>query len=231
MPREPHFTPELFRFLRQLGQNNNREWFEKNKSRYLEDVREPMLQFIADFGPRLAKISSHVHADPRPQGGSMFRIYRDVRFSKDKSPYKTYAAARFLHENAKQAASPAFYFSLSADGAHAAAGVWHPDGAATATLRNAIVERAADWKRIHAAKAFKTPGGLQAGGDSLKRPPRGFDPSHPFIDDLKRKDFYVWTDLGEKAACAPGFLGEYVKFCRSASPYTRFLADALGQPF
>ena len=93
MPQS-HFTPELFRFLRQLKRNNNREWFAGNKQRYIDVVRDPLLQFIEDFAPRLHTITPHLVADPRPVGGSMFRIYRDVRFSKDKSPYKTAATAR-----------------------------------------------------------------------------------------------------------------------------------------
>jgi uncharacterized protein DUF2461 len=91
---DTYFTPRFFEFLRELTANNRKEWFEPNKQRYRDDVKEPMLHFIADLGPRLRTISEHLNADPRPSGGSMFRIYRDTRFSKDKSPYKTNIAAR-----------------------------------------------------------------------------------------------------------------------------------------
>ena len=83
-----HFTPRTFSFLRELAGNNNREWFHAHKPRYEEDVRDPALRFIADFAPHLADISTRFRADPRANGGSLFRIYRDTRFSKDKTPYQ-----------------------------------------------------------------------------------------------------------------------------------------------
>ena len=98
---QTHFTPELFQFLLELRTNNNREWFQDNKGRYELHVKEPILQFIQDFEPSLHSVSTRFIADARANGGSMFRIYRDVRFSKDKSPYKTQAAVQFRHEAGK----------------------------------------------------------------------------------------------------------------------------------
>ena len=98
-----YFTPEFFTFLRSLKRHNDRTWFADHRQRYLDDVEAPMLQFINDFGPRLREISRAYVADPRRSGGSMFRIYRDTRFSEDKSPFKTWAAARFAHERRKEA--------------------------------------------------------------------------------------------------------------------------------
>ena len=95
------FGPELFAFLAELELNNNREWFGANRHRYEEHLLEPALAFIEDFAPRLQKISPHFRADARPSGGSLFRIYRDTRFSKDKSPYKTHVGLHFRHERAK----------------------------------------------------------------------------------------------------------------------------------
>src|SRR5262249_17068758 len=97
MANGPYFTPRLFAFLRELKANNSREWFQANKARYVEDVQQPMLRFIADFAAPLARISRNLEADPRPVGGSMFRIHRDTRFARDKSPYKTHLAAHFRH--------------------------------------------------------------------------------------------------------------------------------------
>ena len=91
MPSTARIGPEILRYLGQLAKNNNREWFQKNKDRYEHDVREPLLRFIEAFGPRLHKISPHFIADARKMGGSLFRIYRDTRFSHDKRPYKTHA--------------------------------------------------------------------------------------------------------------------------------------------
>jgi uncharacterized protein (TIGR02453 family) len=109
MPTSPHFGRELIKFLKDLRTNNNREWFQANKRRYEKDVRDPLLRFVTDFGPRLEKISSHFVADARPMGGSLFRIYRDTRFSRDKSPYKTAAALHFRHEKAKDVHAPGFW--------------------------------------------------------------------------------------------------------------------------
>lgn len=222
-----HFTPELFEFLRRLEQNNDREWFSDHKERYIDVVREPLLHFISDFGPRLSQISSQFVADPRPQGGSMFRIYRDTRFSKDKTPYKTAATARFPHRRGKNVHTPGFYLHLGLDGVFAGSGIWRPDSASLAGIRTAIVERPQDWKRVISGKPFKD-GRLRLGGESLKRPPRGFDPDHPFIEDLKRKDFVAYFPFDEKTACSPDFLGLYVRACRSSAPFVRFLTEAIG---
>ena len=97
-------------------------------------------------------------------------------------------------------------------------------------IRESIVERAAAWKRILRGVAFRD-GTLKLGGDSLKRPPRGFDPDHPLIEDLKRKDFITVTELDANEACLPGFLARYEKICRSSAPFLRFLAEALDLEF
>jgi len=88
-----YFTPAVFKFLKELKKNNNRPWFQANKERYEKIVRNPLLDFIGDLGPHLRKISPHIVVDNSPSGGSMFRIYRDTRFAKDKTPYKTHVAA------------------------------------------------------------------------------------------------------------------------------------------
>ncbi len=93
-----YFSPAFFKFLRDLARNNNREWFAKNKPRYEKFVLKPSLRFIKDAGGKLKTISPYLVADPRPFGGSLFRIYRDIRFSKDKSPYKTNVAMEFWHK-------------------------------------------------------------------------------------------------------------------------------------
>ena len=106
MPDTPFFCPELFDFLRQLKRHNNRDWFAKNKQRYEEAVRDPALMFISSFGPHLRKLSPHFVADPRPTRGSLFRIYRDTRFSADKHPYKTHVGIHFSHASGKDAHAP-----------------------------------------------------------------------------------------------------------------------------
>lgn len=224
---DSHFTPALFGFLRELAANNDRGWFEANRERYRAEVRDPMLDFIADFAPHLAAISPQFVADPRPNGGSLFRIHRDVRFAKDKRPYKTNAGAHFRHVAARDAHAPGFYLHLEPGGVFAAGGVWHPDGPALARIRTAIAGDAEGWRRATSALVP----GAALGGESLKRPPRGFDADHPLIDDIRRKDFFAVVRLDEEDACAPGFIERYAAICRGIAPLARFLTGALGQAF
>ncbi len=219
------FTPELFRFLAGLKRHNNRVWFEANRERYLRDVRVPCLRFIEAFGPRLRAISRSFVADPRPVGGSLFRIHRDIRFSKDKSPYKTHVGMDFLHHAASgDAHAPGFYLHLEPGGCFAAAGVWHPDGEAVGKVRRAIAARPAAWRAVR-----RRVGMLE--GDALVRPPRGFDPDHPFIEDIKRRDFVVSRDLETREVLGPRFPDRFASVCRAMSPLVRFLTEAIGLPY
>jgi uncharacterized protein (TIGR02453 family) len=226
MPASPHFSRDLIKFLKDLRANNNREWFQANKHRYEKDVRDPLLRFVADFGPRLEKISSHFVADARPMGGSLFRIYRDTRFSRDKSPYKTAAALHFRHEKAKDVHAPGFYLHLEPGNVFAGVGIWHPDGTALAKIRGTIVEKPAKWKRAKSAKSFTAV--YELSGESLKRAPKGYDPDHPLIEDLKRKDFVAFTQFKEADLFRADFLGEYAKTARAAKPFMEFLTQAVG---
>jgi uncharacterized protein (TIGR02453 family) len=223
------FSPELFSFLADLRRNNDREWFAANKSRYEEHLLEPALSFVEDFAPRLEKISTHLRADARPSGGSLFRIYRDTRFSKDKSPYKTNVGIHFRHELARDAHTPGYYLHIGPDEVFAGGGIWHPGTAAATRIREAIVADPAGWKRATRGGAFAKR--LELAGDSLKRVPQWADPDHPFADDLKRKDFFGWARLSEADVVAPGFVDEYAAVCRAAAPLMRFLCEALDVPF
>ena len=229
MPPTAHLGPELVKFLRQLAKNNNRTWFQENKDRYEHDVREPLLRFIEAFDPRLRKISPHFVVDPRKTGGSLFRIYRDTRFSRDKSPYKTYAGVQFRHERAKDVHAPGFYLHIQPKEAFLGVGIWHPDSDTLKLLRDAIVENPAKWKRAKSAKAFTEH--FELAGDSLKRAPKGYDPDHPLIEDLRRKDFIAVTKLKQKDLVAPAFLDHFTKTCTAAKPFMRYLAEAVGLDF
>lgn len=221
-----YITPELFTFFRDLRENNTREWFEVNKKRYETQVREPLLQFISAFGLRLAEISPHFVADARRAGGSLFRINRDIRFSKDKSPYKTHAGVQFRHEVGKDAHAPGFYLHLEPDSVFVGIGIWQPDPPTLAKIRDAIVEHPERWQEILADESFKT--AFTRGGEKLKTPPKGYDPNHPFIEDLKYKDFIASVALSEEAACAPDFMDRYTELCWQAVPFMSFLTRALG---
>jgi uncharacterized protein (TIGR02453 family) len=226
MPSTTYITPELFTFFRELRKNNNRDWFQANKKRYETHVREPLLQFITDFGIRLAEISPHYVADARRSGGSLFRIYRDVRFSKDKTPYKIAAGIQFRHESGKDVHAPGFYLHLEPDNVFAGAGIWHPDTQTLTKIRDTIVENPSRWQHIISGEAFQSTYKLE--GDSLKRPPKGYDPDHPLIEDLKRKDFVAGKPFTEAEACAPDFIDCFAEACQEVAPLVEFLTRAVG---
>ena len=223
------FTPDLFRFLSDLEANNDRDWFSENKDRYIEAVQEPALQFINEFGPRLAKISPHFRADSRVQGGSLFRIYRDTRFSKDKTPYKTNTGMHFRHERSKDAHAPGYYLHLEPGECFMGVGLWRPETKVAYQIREAIAADPAGWKKAAQGKRFTDVYALA--GESLKRPPKGFDPDHPQIDDLKRKDFMASTRLTQKQVTSDGFIDEFESYAKRATPFMAFLCAAVGVDF
>jgi uncharacterized protein (TIGR02453 family) len=223
------FTSELFTFLKDLRRHNDRAWFAKNKERYFDVVQEPALEFVRGFAPYLRKISPQFVADDRPVGGSLFRIYRDVRFSKDKSPYKTHVGVHFRHRASKDVHAPGFYLHLAPDEVFAAVGIWHPHQQILNQLRTAIVEKPDTWKRAAHGKAFRAR--YQLSGDRLKRPPSGFAPDHPLIEDLKWKDHVADVMLDQRTVTSETFLATYAGVCRLASGYVAFLCEALGLPF
>lgn len=223
------FPKDFFVFYEDLKANNNRDWFNSNKNRYHESVVGPVGNFIICMAPRLKKISRHYIADPKPHGGSMFRIYRDTRFSKDKTPYKTHAAVQFRHEAGKNAHAPGFYVHLAGDGLFFGGGIWQPPGPQLSIIRDYIADNARSWSRISNAKKVKDAGGIK--GESLKLPPRGFDAQHVHIDDLKRKSFYVMTEAPAAHALNADFIDEVTEAFRRSAPLVRFITDALDLPF
>jgi uncharacterized protein (TIGR02453 family) len=225
----PYFSPEVFEFLKELAENNNRQWFQQNKQRDEEYVKDTAMRFIAEFGAPLKKISRHFTADPRPLAGSLFRIYRDVRFSKDKSPYKVNTGIQFRHNHGKDVHAPGYYLHLEPRNVFAAVGIWRPDSTTLRKIRDAISEGPANWKKAVRGKPFRSR--FELSGNSLRRAPKGYDPNHPFIEDLKRKDFIGTTPLSQEAVTRPGFLRDFAEICRDGSSFMKFLCDAVGQPF
>jgi len=212
---DSQLSAELFEFLRELRKNNNREWFLANKAYYESVVRDPLLRFIAEVGPRLRTISRHF------QDGSMFRIYRDIRFSRDKSPYKTHAAAHFPHAASnRDVHAPGFYLHLEPRHCFAAAGLWHPDATTLEKVRKRIAHRPGAWQAVLRRR-------LPIEGDRLSRPPRGYDPTHPHIEDLKLKDFITRVTFPDAAVRSQRFPAVFVRACTTMSPLMKFLTKAL----
>ena len=223
------YPPDALRFLRALKKNNDRDWFKANKSRYESAIVAPSLQFIADVGQKLPRISELFQAIPRKSGGSMMRIYRDTRFSKDKTPYKTNIGIYFRHQVGKDAHAPGFYVHVEPKGVFIAAGIWLPEPKVAQQVREAIAEEPAVWKRATRSKAFAST--FEMRGDSLKRPPRGFDPEHPLIEDLKRKNFIGVHELAESSIESASFLTETIETFRKGNLLVRFLCNSLKLPF
>ena len=224
-----YFTAELFQFLRELRQHNDREWFLANKERYESAVRDPFLRLIADLGPRLKTVSPNFLADPRPVGGSMMRIYRDLRFSKDKTPYKTFVAAHVGHKDAADGAGPAFYLRLEPGGSAVGGGVWRPPPPVLREIRDAIVAKPSKWQKAVAGRSFRSGCGMV--GESLKKAPSGYDPDHRFIEDIKRRDFATSTSLEDRTISGGDLMDALMQRLRTIAPFMRFLTEALGLRF
>ena len=181
------FEPTIFQFLEELADNNNRPWFHQNKWRYDCEVLEPCLAFIRAFEPRLKKVSRFFVASDRRVGGSLMRVYRDTRFSKDKTPYKTNVGIQFRHEFGRDVHAPGFYVHIAPEECFLAVGVWRPDRESLSQIRQAIVNESDRWRRARNDRRFCEH--FELVGDSLKRPPREFPADHPFVEDLRRTDF------------------------------------------
>jgi uncharacterized protein (TIGR02453 family) len=223
------FDPSLLQFLEELAADNNRSWFQENKDRYEREVLQPSLAFIRAFAPRLKKISPFFVASDRRVGGSLMRVYRDTRFSKDKTPYKTNVGIQFRHEMGKDVHAPGFYVHLAPDECFLALGVWHPDSTALRQIRTAMADRPDLWKRARDNKKFRDR--FEQAGDRLKSPPQGFDPAHPLIEDLKWKDFVAVEQLDEQDLFDAAVVERTAASFSVGRPYMRFLCEALAVPF
>lgn len=223
------FPEDFFSFFAELEKNNNRDWFALNKARYMESVVHPMGAFITDLAPRLKRISPCYTADPRPHGGSMFRIYRDARFSSDKSPYKTHAASHFRHQAGRDAHAPGFYLHIETGHVSIGGGIWRPPAKQLGLIREFISDNPAAWGKLKRSAAVKSMGGIQ--GDSLVRPPRGYSAEARHIEDLKRKSFYLMKRFEPELILGPELVTETARVFRMASGLNHFVSDALGLPF
>ena len=225
------FPKDFFAFFRELKAHNERPWFEDNKQRFRDSVQAPMSEFIEAMAPRLKKISRNFVADPRTNGGSMFRIYRDVRFSKDKRPYKENAACNFRHAAGKDVHAPGFYMHFGADEVYYGGGMYMPDPPALTKIRDAIVKKPAAWKAVKSDKVFVKTFSTLGGDHALTRPPRGYDPAHPFIEDIKKKSFFAIAQSSIKSAQSTKFTDEVAAAFKAATPLMKFLCAAEGVNF
>ena len=218
-----YFTPDTFAFLRDLAANNDRTWFNDNKARYEGSVRQPALDFITDYVDRLESLSPYFVADSRTVGGSLFRIHRDTRFSKDKTPYKLNTGMHFRHERAKDAHAPGYYVHLEPRNCFISAGLWMPEPK--------VAQHRDEW--LAATRSAPFTDHFELGGESLKRPPRGIDvdPDDPLMVDLKRKSFIATGPLKQGDVTKADFADVLTERFRAAGPMMKLVCDAVGVKF
>jgi uncharacterized protein (TIGR02453 family) len=227
-----HFSPALFAFLNELEENNEKAWWERNKDRYHSVIQDPALQFINDLGARVQKISSHFVADSRTVGGSLMRPYRDTRFSKDKTPYKTNVGIQIRHETGKDIHAPGYYVHLEPGSSFAGVGMWHPETAVTRQIRQAIHDDREGWAVAAKGTDFTATWSTAPDEDEmLKRVPPELDNDHPYADDLRMKSFIAGARLTQKQVTSAGFDEALAGMYEKAIPFTRFLCNAVGVPF
>ena len=223
------FSQETLRFLGDLERNNNRDWFNANKSRYEEHVLDPSLRFIVAMQEPLEKVAPHFEATPKRVGGSLMRIYRDVRFSKNKTPYKTNIGIQFRHEVGKDVHAPGYYLHIESGQVFVGAGMWRPHSEPLRKIRERISENGRAWSAVVKDRVFRRH--FELSGDSLTRPPRGFSNEQPRIEDIKRKDFIAVKSFATDAVHAPKFEKRVVTAFAAADPLMRFLCKAVDVPF
>lgn len=224
-----YFTDKTFKFQRALARNNNREWFQAHKDDYESFLRGPFLRLIADLQPTLLEVSEHYRADPKPMGGSLFRIHRDTRFSNDKSPFKAWSGARFFHARSKTVKAPSFYLHIQPGHCFVGAGLWHPQPETQRRIRQFVFDNPGSWKAVVQSPAFRRKFDLS--GETLSRPPRGFPADHELIADLKRKDFVATAVLDDAVVLGPRLGKSVGDHFKALAPFVDYLCAALDLEF
>jgi uncharacterized protein (TIGR02453 family) len=226
------FRPAALTFLRQLKRNNRREWFQDHRAAYDDEVLGPLRLLVEEMDVRFARFAPEIAADPKR---SIFRIHRDVRFSKDKSPYKTHAAAWFQHRNASHGvgsethgAGAGFYFHLEPGASIVAGGIWMPPRPTLNAIRDGIAARPVDFAKSIGSTAFKRRFGRLNEDAMLKRLPRGFDPGHPAEPWLRYQSFTVSARLGDAEVTDRRLADRLQRDYSVMLPMVRWLNRALG---
>lgn len=223
------FSEDTFSFLRRLAENNNRDWFNAHKLEYEACVRLPAFAFIEAIAPQLEKISPHFVAKASKMGGSLMRVYRDVRFSKNKTPYKTNIGIQFRHEQGKDVHAPGFYVHIEPSRVSIGVGKWHPDAPAMKLIRQHIDTFPQSWSDSQASEKFQKH--FELGGESLKRAPKGYPQDHAMIDELKRKDFIAIAEIAPELALEDDFSDIVMGYFELGAPYVKELCRAVRVPF
>jgi len=214
-----NFPAETLRFLRALKRNNRREWFEAHRGDYEQYVRQPMTAIVERLAVDLRAFAPELIASPKV---SMFRIYRDTRFSDNKTPYKTHVAARFPTRGLPRHEGAGVYFHVAPDGVWIGGGMYRPLPAELLAVRQHIASHLRQFRAIVEAPAFRRQFGA-LDGEKLTRVPRGFPADHPAAEYLKFKQWVGGADFPATLATRPGFYKTLLTVFRQVMPLTRFL--------
>ncbi len=223
------YPRDTLKFLSELEQNNNREWFQCNKARYESSVLEPSIELIRTLIEPIGKVAPMLTVEPKRVGGSLMRIYKDTRFSKDKTPYKTNIGIQFRHAAGKDVHAPGVYLHVAPDECFFGAGIWQAPSDALRKIRHYIVENETTWKRAFHNKKMRNQ--FEFYEDRLRTAPRGYAKDHPQIDDLRLKSFLVTSKL-QKSQIQSKELAQLIpNLVKQANPLMEILCTALAQPY
>ncbi len=222
------FTHDTFKFLSDLEHHNNREWFEQNKDRYQNGVLFPALDFIEQMHPLLQSFAPHFEAIPKKVGGSLMRIYRDVRFSRDKSPYKTNIGIQFRHELGKDIHAPGFYVHIANDECFLGVGCWQPEANTLGKIRDWIAQSPDKW---FSACPQNDSEEWRLWGSKTSRPPHGYATDHRAIEDLKRKDFVLVSSMTSDEVLDAALVDLVAERFKSTVPFMQLLCQATNVQF
>jgi uncharacterized protein (TIGR02453 family) len=220
----PRISRATFRFLARLKTHNERTWFEAHRAEYERDVRDASVNFVRAMAPYVAKVSPRYLAEAKPVGGSVLRIHRDIRFSKDKSPYRTAIRIHFMHADASEATpAPGWFVHIAPRQTFVGGGMWHPPAAVAAKVRRAIASDPSGWTRATR--------GTAVAGEQVKRVPAPFDPDSPLAADLRRKSWLWSVKVPDATAVSPRFPEACGAAMRKGAPLMAFLTKAVGLRF
>ena len=225
-----YFTEDSLKFLRGLARHNDRAWFLAHKAGYEEHVRAPFQRLLTDLQPVLREVSEHYRSDPKPLGGSLFRIQRDTRFANDKTPYKTWQGARLTHARGRQVEAPVFYLHLQPGRCFIGAGLWHSPTPVQRQVRQFIVDNPAGWKAAAHAPAFRKRFDLDD-AEKLVRTPKGYPEDFPFLDDLRRRNFVAERMIDDATMLAPRLRQTLATDLHALAPFVDYLCAALDLEF
>jgi uncharacterized protein (TIGR02453 family) len=223
MTSRPSFTPRTLAFLRGLKRNNDRAWFTEHREAYERDVRAPMVALVERLAADLRRFAPDLVATPR---ASLYRIYRDTRFSSDKSPFKTQVGAIFPHRTLPRHQGAGLYLVIGPAGVMIAGGIYLPQSAELHVLRSHLAANTARFRSLVESPAFRRAVGPVTGA-SLQRVPRGFPPNHPATEYLKLKQFLFGRDYPAAFATSPQFYRQVVTLFERMAPVVHYLNEPL----